>query len=298
MGLIELLPPPIRNRVKAGLVKHYYGNSVDYAVNVEGARRIKAAQRKARSQQFNSNLREEYRRNWCRRLEETLFEPVLFESVRARAIAALDDPQLSPCCYNSGDQAQRQGIPRDAIKRDYRRYTANIRAAIPDAPKLLNETIVNTIRSCVASNFFIDSVHLTRNYHLEPELRAKYDILSDRWHFDHQYPDRFFLFVNLGDLTEADGPTQWINRRDSLHMLRKGYNADLRISSRSGGLPDGTMESCPSFSRLTGPAGSMLLIHASYCLHCSGVPAPDAVRDVLFFIFRPSAEMNLDWPAV
>ena len=297
MSLMQRMRLQIENRVKTELSKHYYGNSVDYRVNVEGARRIKDAQRHARHQSFDSKLRKEYDRNWCSRLEGRTLEPALFESVRARTVAALDDPELSPCCFNRGNQADRQGIPRAAIKRDYRRYTTDVRAVIPDALQLLDASVVDAIRSCIGSNFVIDNISLTRNFHLEPELGEKYDILSDRWHFDHQYPDRFFLFINLGDYTEAEGPTQWINRPDSVRMLRKGYNADLRISSRSGGLPDGTIEQCPSYSRLTGRAGSMLLMHASYCLHRSGVPAPGRIRDVLFFICRPAKEMRLEWPA-
>jgi hypothetical protein len=126
----------------------------------------------------------------------------------------------------------------------------------------------------------------------------QYDLLSDRWHFDHQYPDGFSLFVNLGAYSREHGPTQWIDRRDSLRMLRKGYDAGMRIHSFSCGLPQGMIESCKSYQSLTGDVGAMALIHTSYCLHASGVPAsPDLIRDTLCFTFRPSAEMNLAWPS-
>jgi hypothetical protein len=75
MGLIERLPPKIQGRVKSELLKRYYGNSVDYDVNVEGARRIESAQRLARGMQFDPKLRRDYARNWCSRLEGQSFEP-------------------------------------------------------------------------------------------------------------------------------------------------------------------------------------------------------------------------------
>jgi hypothetical protein len=297
MGFVDHLPMGIGRRIKAEMVKRYFGNSVDFAVNVEGDRRIRRAKRQARGESFDQGLRTSYGRDWVSRLPGIAFEPAAFAKVRSAAIAALDDPALSPCNYNAGNQAELQGIPRDVIKHDYRRATTNVRAAIPDAPALLHADLVHAIRSSIGSNFFLDGVYVKRNYHVEPEICAQYDLLSDRWHFDHQYPDGFSLFVNLGDFGREHGPTQWINRPDSLRMLRLGYDADERIRSRSGGLPEGTIESCPSFDSLVGPAGSIALMHTSYCLHASGIPAsPDIHRDTLCFTFRPSPRMSLTWP--
>ena len=296
MGLIERLPASLQKQIKTELVKRYFGNTVAFEVNVEGDRRIRAARRSARGQTFDASLRKIYGRDWATRLPGIRLEPDLFESVRKRAVAALNDPTLSPCCFNSGDQAQRQGIPQALIKHDYRRATVDVRAVIPDAVDLIDERLVQAIRSAIGSNFTLDGVYLKRNYHVEPELRAKYDLLSDRWHFDHQYPDGFSLFVALDAFRDEHGPTQWIDRPDSLRMLRLGFDADERIRSRSGGLPDGTIEACPSYDRLVGPAGSLLLIHTSFCLHASGVPAsPDLHRDTLCFTFRPSSALQVTW---
>src|SRR5262245_32516054 len=116
MGFMERLPPRLQQRVKAELVKRYHGNSVDYAINVEGSRRIKEAQRHARGGAFDQGLRRAYSRNWCSTMEDVALEPSLFDSIRARSVAALDDPVLSPCCYNSGTQCELQGVPREVIK--------------------------------------------------------------------------------------------------------------------------------------------------------------------------------------
>jgi len=296
MGLMERLPAGLQSRIKKELLKRYFGNSVDYRVNIEGSRRIRAAKRAAKGP-FDPDLRAAYGRNWVSRLPGLRFDSTDFERIRAKAVAALDDPVRSPCCYNSGTQAEAQGIPREVIKHDYRRATIDVRSAIPDAPGLLNDKLVQAIRSAIGSDFFMDGVYLKRNFHVEPGIQAKYDLLSDRWHFDHQYPDGFSLFVNLGDFGPEHGPTQWIDRPDSLKILRLGYDADERINSRSGGLPDGTIEACESYDSLVGPAGSMALMHTSYCLHASGIPAsPDIHRDTLVFTFRPSPRFSVAWP--
>lgn len=296
MGFVERLPPGIKTRVKKELLKRYFGNSVDYSVNVEGDRRIREAKRAAKGP-FDQKLRTAYARNWVSRLPGVRLDPVNFERIRQQAIAALDDPVKSPCCYFSGNQAEAQGIPREVIKHDYRRATINVRAAIPDAPSLLHQDLVYAIRSAIGSEFYMDGVYLKRNFHVEPALRTQFDLLSDRWHFDHQYPDGFSLFINLGDFGPEHGPTQWINRPDSLRMLRLGYDADARITSRSCGLPEGMIEACKSYDSLVGPAGSMALMHTSYCLHASGIPAsPDIHRDTLVFTFRPSIDFSVAWP--
>ena len=296
MGLVEYLPNPVRTRIKKELLKRYFGNSVDYAVNIEGDRRIRIARRAAKGP-FDEVLRASYGQAWVSRLHGLRFDDGNFARIRAQAIRALDDPVKSPCCYNSGIQAEAQGIPREIIKHDYRRATTDVRSAIPDAPCLLSQEVIHAIRSAIGSDFFMDGVYLKRNFHVEPEIRSKYDLLSDRWHFDHQYPDGFSLFVNLGDFGPEHGPTKWINRPDSLRMLRSGYDADNRVNSQSGGLPDGTIEACESFDSLVGPAGSMALMHTSYCLHASGVPAsPDSHRDTLVFTFRPSTRLSVAWP--
>jgi hypothetical protein len=296
MGLVERLPAGIKTKVKKELLKRYFGNSVDYDVNVEGDRRIREAQRASKGP-FDSRLRVAYGRDWVSKLPGIQFDPADFEQIKRQAVAALDDPAKSPCCYNSGTQAEAQGIPRDVIKHDYRRATTDVRSAIPDAPKLLNANLIHAIRSAIGSEFFMDGVYLKRNFHVEPEIHAQYDLLSDRWHFDHQYPDGFSLFVNLGDFGPEHGPTQWINRPDSLRMLRLGYDADERLRSRSGGLGEGTIENCQSYDSLAGPAGSLALMHTSYCLHASGIPtSPDLHRDTLVFTFRPSVTLNVGWP--
>src|SRR4051812_2415315 len=112
MHIVERLPHRLKQRVKSELVKRYYGNSVDYAVNVEGMRRIKNAQRSF-TELVDRQLRSEYRRKMVSTLPGYHFDPTAFASVQRSAVAALDDPERSPCCYNSGHQAEAQGIPRE-----------------------------------------------------------------------------------------------------------------------------------------------------------------------------------------
>ena len=91
MRLVERLPIGIQTKVKKELLKRYFGNSVDYAVNVEGDRRIREAQRAAKGP-FDPKLRAAYARDWVSRLPGIRFDPENFERIRQQAVAALDDP--------------------------------------------------------------------------------------------------------------------------------------------------------------------------------------------------------------
>mgnify|MGYP007135472661 CR=1 FL=1 len=49
----------------------------------------------------------------------------------------------------------------------------------------------------------------------------------------------------------------------------------------------------PSLTLCAGPPGTMLLSHASLCLHRAGRPEPGRIRDIMVFSFRHSRKMDL-----
>lgn len=282
---------------RRALLTYHYGNTVDFDANVEGERRIETARRDGAVASVDGRRRRAYARDQFSRLEGLALEPELFESVRARAVAVLDDPAASPCLWRDLDRrAQRTDVPWDEIPHDVRRFTTDVAAAVPDAADLLSEEIVAAIRSSVASNFTLENIYLTRNFHLDADVRARCELLSERWHFDDQITDGFSLFVCLSHVAAADGPFHTLNRRDSMKLLRRGYSKEARVESATGGLTREEIEAMPSFTRLTGPPGTMLLCHTSFCLHRAGVPEAGHVRDMMIFTFRPSARMDLAFP--
>ena len=286
-------------REKVGLPNYslYLINDVDPAVNKAAIRNIKAA-RAALDVSIDKCCRRVYEREMLTTLPGVAFDAKLFDATRRRAIAALSNRDLSPCAYFSGDQAEKQGIPRGEIPHDLRCYTIDVEAAVPDAPALIDDKIIQAVRSCIGSNFSLCDITLTRNYHVPPQLSAKYDLLSDRWHFDHKYLDIFYLFVTLSHVALEDGPTHALSAPDSRALLELGFKCDLREKDPNGGINPAIIDKMPSLTRCAGPPGTMLMGHTSLCLHKAGMPDPGRVRDIMIFSFRHNSRMNISWNAI
>jgi hypothetical protein len=288
----------IRTLLAAPDYRLYLANDIDPAVNREAIELIKTA-RAAYDGPTDRCLRRAYERDMLTTLPEVSFEPQLLAKVAADGRAALADPALSPCAYRTGDQAGKQNIPKEAIIKDIRCYTKDVRAAIPDAPDLISPSMAHAIRVRIGSNFKLCDIILTRNYYVPPELNRKYDFLSDRWHFDHKYLDIFFLFVCLSNVCQADGPTNILSAPDSRALLAVGFNCSLREKDPNGGLPPEIIEGMPSLTRCCGPSGTKVLCHTSLCLHRAGTPTdPETIRDIMIFSFRHSPKMSLSWDAM
>jgi hypothetical protein len=276
--------------------KLYQVNDVDSNVNALAIERIKKARAAFGGVNIDNKMRRTYERDMMTALAGVEFNQTLFEDVRKRAIAALSDRDLSPCVYASGDQAERQGIPREAITHDIRSYTTDVEAVIPDAPALIDDRFVHAIQSCIGSNFRFLGITLTRNHHIPAELSAKYDLLSDRWHFDHKYLDIFFMFVCLSEVTLQDGPTHALSAPDSRALLDMGFSCELREQDPNGGLSPAVVEGMPSLTLCAGPPGAKLMSHTTLCLHKGGgAPPSGRVRDIAIFRFQHSEKMDLSW---
>jgi hypothetical protein len=288
----------VRAREMMGLpnYKLYQVNDVDSNVNAVAIKRIKQARAAFSGVNIDKEVRRSYERNMLTTLPGIEFNQSLFDDIRRRAVAALSERELSPCVFASGDQAERQGIPREAITHDIRCYTSDVQAVIPDAPTLIDDRFVHAIQSCIGSNFRLLNISLTRNYHIPAELGEKYDLLSDRWHFDHQYLDIFFMFVCLSEVTREDGPTHALSAPDSRALLDLGFDCAIREKDPNGGLSREVIQSMPSLTLCAGPPGTKLMSHTTLCLHKGGgAPPKGRVRDIALFRFQHSKEMDLSW---
>jgi hypothetical protein len=276
--------------------KLYQVNDVDSNVNAVAIKRIKQARAAFDGVKIDKEMRRSYERDMLATLTGVEFNRSLFDDIRKRAIAALSDRDLSPCQFASGELADRQGIPREVFTQDIRCWTTDVEAVIPDAPALIDDRFVHAIRSCIGSNFRLVGIDLTRNYHIPVELSAKYDLLSDRWHFDHKYLDIFFMFVCLSEVTLEDGPTHALSAPDSRALIDIGFDCELREKDPNGGLSREVIESMPSLTLCAGPPGTKLMSHTTLCLHKGGgAPPKGRVRDIALFRFQHSKEMDLSW---
>lgn len=278
----------------------YLANDVDPDVNERAIARIKISRTALSGIVIDSKLRRSYEREMISTLPGIKFCAPLFGSVRHKAEAALDDRDLSPCAYFSGEQARLQGIPKDKIPHDVRRYTTDVETAVPELLELIDDKLVHAIRSSIGSNFRLTDVTITRNFHVPPELAAKYDLLSDRWHFDAKPLDVFYLFVCLSHVTEADGPTHVMSAPDSRLLLTRGFDCAARDRDQDpyGGLPQHVVDGMPSVTLCVGPPGTMLLSHTSLCLHRAGALEPGHTRDIVVFGFQHSSELEISWDSM
>jgi hypothetical protein len=279
--------------------KLYQVNDVDSGVNAIAIKRIKKARAVFEGVGIDKKIGRAYERDMLTTLPSVEFDRSLFNDIRKRAVAALSDRDLSPCQFASGELADRQGIPREAIAQDIRCWTSDVEAVIPDAPALIDDRFVHAIQSCIGSNFRLIGIDLTRNHHIPDELSAKYDLLSDRWHFDHKYLDIFFMFVCLSEVTLDDGPTHALSAPDSRALLDMGFDCAVRERDPNGGLSPKIIESMGSLTVCAGPPGTKLMSHTTLCLHKGGgAPPKGQVRDIALFRFQHSNEMDLSWESV
>jgi hypothetical protein len=276
--------------------KLYQVNDVDRGVNALAIKRIKEARAAFGGVKIDKDMRRSYERDMLTTLPGVEFDQSLLDDIRKRAIAVLSDRDLSPCQFASGELADRQGIPREVITQDIRCWTSDVEAVIPDAPELIDDRFVHAIQSCIGSNFRLIGIDVTRNHHIPAELSAKYDLLSDRWHFDHKYLDIFFMFVCLSEVTLEDGPTHAVSAPDSRALLDMGFDCELRVEDPNGGLAPEVIEGMPSLTRCAGRPGTKLMSHTTLCLHKGGgAPPKGRVRDIALFRFQHSKEMDLSW---
>ena len=189
------------------------------------------------------------------------------------------------------------GHPTDVIHGPVRCYTTDVQSAVPDLPYLIDDAMAHAIRSCIGSNFTLYDVQLTRNYHV-PQTLAQYDLLSDRWHFDHKYNDILHLFVTLSDVDMDDGPTHILSAPDSRALSISDLIVALELKDPNGGLPSSVIEAMPSLTRCAGPPGTMAMSYTSLCLHKAGAPQPGRIRDIMIISFRHSVEMDVSWDAL
>ena len=127
----------------------YQANDVDKNVNAAAIKRIKKARAALKGVDIDKKMRRSYEREMLTTLPGAEFDRPLFEDIRKRAIAALADRDLSPCQFASGDLAERQGIPRNAIPYAVRCWTTDVEAVVPDAPALIDQRFV--MRSVLVS---------------------------------------------------------------------------------------------------------------------------------------------------
>lgn len=172
----------------------------------------------------------------------------------------------------------------------YSRSINQIHERIPELGELLTDDVKEIVRDYYGSYISVKHLNAWRNYHAPDEVLEETEIYSDSWHCDGMVTNVVKLFVNLSDVTEADGPFHILSRDSSRKLLSKGYERNREE------MPDEYVSE-DEIVRATGSAGTAMLCTTWNCYHRAGHIAAGNDRDIVQFQFVPATEPLPDSPA-
>jgi hypothetical protein len=165
----------------------------------------------------------------------------------------------------------------------YSRAVSRIHERIPELGDLLTDELGEIVRDYYGSYVDVKHLHAWRNYHAPDEILRETEIYSDSWHCDGMVTDVVKLFVNLSDVTEADGPFHILSRDYSRKLVTEGYERNRER------MPDEFVDE-EFVTKATGPAGTGLVCTTWNCFHRAGHIDEGHTRDIIQFQFVPSSE--------
>jgi hypothetical protein len=158
---------------------------------------------------------------------------------------------------------------------------------IPELKKLLNQEVVNLVRSYYnGGNFRIIEVNAWRNYYWGARGLKK-DIVSNLPHNDFSRTDKLRIFVFLSDgVTKTNGATKIFPRTISKKIMRSGYfNRNLIL------WPASKLIKKKEFVHfMEGDTGFSFAFNPQLALHQAGLVAEGKNRDAICFTFVSSED--------
>lgn len=215
-------------------------------------------------------------------LKENKYSPADLEipeeklaAIRSKVHALVENDEFS---YPRGKYTEGQQ------KTYYSRALKNLVKNIPEVKDVLSPELQKIICSYYGSNFGVTSVLCWRNYHVPQEEQQK-AMYSNDWHNDYIAPSELKLFINITDVTEADGPLHVISAPDTKRLFEnKAFGGRFSANDKN------VLEDSRHVIKHTGQAGSAIFCHASDCLHRADIPEAGHYRDMLEFQFHPAVE--------
>lgn len=165
----------------------------------------------------------------------------------------------------------------------YSRAISRIHERIPELGELLTDEVRDIVRDYYGSYIGVKHLHAWRNYHAPENILRETEIYSDSWHCDGMVTDVVKLFVNLSDVTEADGPFHILSRDYSKKLINEGYERNREQ------MPDEFVDE-NYVNKATGPAGTGMVCTTWNCFHRAGHIEEGHTRDIVQFQFVPSSE--------
>lgn len=159
--------------------------------------------------------------------------------------------------------------------RCYSKYQTLDWTELPVQVKSAIRNYDSVLRMYLGDGYRINEGLIWRNWSIPAEYRDT-ELFSQHWHYDKVVDFRNIqLFVLLGDVTEDDGPFEYVvnpNERNILHSVFDRNNKDLNLKTR----------------KLTGKRGDTFLFSTGSTPHRAGIPAEGRHRDIFSIAFFPA----------
>jgi len=200
------------------------------------------------------------------------YERALIDRIRSAFRAALEDPALT----------------RDR-RTPWARQLVNPATAVPESVALFDERMRGIVERYYGGAFKIYKFQLRSNFSAPGEVTRESEVYNNYWHVDDRPTSVLKLFINLTEVTEADGPFEVLELSETRRLVRGGL-----LPERSPTLAPGASE--VAVVRLVGQPGHAMLATTARCLHHARLVEPGRRRDIATFTFRPARRpLADDW---
>jgi hypothetical protein len=200
------------------------------------------------------------------------YDPALIERIKQAYRQAVDDPEQT----------------RDR-RTQWARQLVKPASAVPEAVQLFDARMRGIVERYYGGPFKIYKFQLRSNFHAPGDVTSEEEVYNNYWHVDDRPTSVLKLFINLTDVTEADGPFECLERSETQRLVRSG-----RFEQRSATL---THETRPGARvKLVGKPGHTMLATTARVLHHACLVEPGRRRDIATFAFRPARRpLADDW---
>ena len=190
-------------------------------------------------------------------------------------------------------EAYRRAVDDPSQTRDRRtqwaRQLVKPLSAVPEALQLFDARLREIVERYYGGPFKIYKFQLRSNFHAPGDVTSEEEVYNNYWHVDDRPTSVLKVFINLTDVTEADGPFECLERSESQRLVRSGHFVE-----RS---PELAHETRPGARvKLIGKPGHTMLATTARVLHHACLVEPGHRRDIATFAFRPARRpLADDW---
>jgi len=162
-------------------------------------------------------------------------------------------------------------------------------ASVRESVHLFDSRLRAIVERYYGGPFKIYKFQLRSNFHAPADVASDAEVYNNYWHVDDRPTSVLKVFINLTEVTEADGPFECLERSETQRLVRSG-----RFAQRSPVLEQETRPGARV--KLVGAPGHTMLATTARVLHHACLVEPGRRRDIATFAFRPARRpLAEDW---